>query len=199
MIKVAIYPNASFELISGLCCDVLKENMEWANHIKLGLQSNQKDDKPILLQENMALTLCPFCRRQFEYQYITEPLDFAIYLDIGACDFCDERNRVVKILLDSYELDIGSKCKFGCEHELSSTEWLKGKLSYTVLDICRVELGHMDSKWRVQFKDSEGTEYERIFTRRDYEKAEELKRQIENCTAEHEISKLELKFRIYYD
>lgn len=209
-LKVACYPNGKRQLLSTskLCCSRLDDAFhDIFFRFSMNILEQTTDLPPIFIKAGEPIDDCPFCGTIFRekacnIQFISDIEELAGYLSISSCDFCSQENRVVTPLYDGGEengVHVMDICKFGCDDELSNAAWLKGSLAFQVEEIRRLELGYMDSSWFVRIRDSDGKVSERTFTRRNTESEEQLRGEIEGCTAYHEISRLELRFRINYD
>ena len=143
-------------------------------------------------------TQCPFCDQPVACTVTKDKMEIAKTLHFGRCDDCNLQNRVLNIIY--YEgIDVGAQCKFGCEDELSSAAAWSGDLQFIDVQVERLEVGHLDSKWRVVTIDTQGDQREFRLVRFQSETAEELQRAVMACTAYHEVQRLSWEGRIHYD
>lgn len=196
-INVALYPNGEFDILQCTCCSSFETSLE-DKEIHFA-KSDQLEPLVQAYLDKAPISLCPYCEKEIRFSYVTDPHLLAENLDISGCDYCEEKGRIVTHLHDEFGFHVLNKCKFGCNDEYSKTDWIRGNLTFQVLQIQRDKVSYMDSHWTVTYQDSTGAVHTRSFTRRDYETAESLTMAIEACTAHHEISRVEQQSRIYYD
>ncbi|NHN33323.1 hypothetical protein [Paenibacillus agricola] len=206
-LEIAIYPNQMRELLnsSRFCCDRLEEKQSDRNYSLNILENCEISTIPRFVKQGLPVETCPFCKSdlfadgEYTLTYVYDPLKLAESLSIGDCDVCNQDNRIVNYLHDEFGFHVLNTCKFGCDDVCSDPSWLDGNLTFNVISLTRVEQGHMDSRWQLKLQDSNSNQIEKCIIRRDTETAEELLNEIHSCTAHHQLSRLDLKHKIYYD
>jgi hypothetical protein len=111
-------------------------------------------------------------------------------LAVGTCDFCEESNRYVKPLYDSFDSHVLDKCLYGCEDERSiPSESVEPFELISVMETYR-SYCH-DSKWDITVK-LNNKDHVIHLNRLNSETEENLTQKVTACRNLHEIKRLNL-------
>ncbi|AJE54160.1 hypothetical protein RE92_24410 (plasmid) [Paenibacillus polymyxa] len=109
---------------------------------------------------------------------------------LGKCHYCKEK-RILKKRYDSHGYLISATCKFGCDDARSLASRVKRNLSFTVIQMERLELTFFTSDWRITCEDSRGKMVERKLTRSSAETHMTLCHKVEQCNSYIELAWLD--------